>query len=261
MVIKEEKISMIHISEISTVMFETPAVSITGVLLSELAKNKVCVIFCDEKHLPQGQYVPFSANYMTASHTQEQSDWDCNLKDIVWGEIVEQKIKRQGDLLSFKGKTEEYKMLMSYSKEILPGDSTNREGFAAKVYFNALFEQGFSRRDDSIDYNACLNYGYAILLAMVSREIVKCGYSMALGLHHRGVFNSTNLSCDIMEPFRVIVDYIVISNYKGSLDLKMKRILWNLGNTEVFINGKKAYLYNRIFPISWSIPNRYSTCS
>jgi CRISPR-associated endonuclease Cas1 subtype II len=246
MVIKDEKMTLVHVSEINTVIFETPAVSVTGVLLSELAKNKVCILFCDEKHLPQGQYVPFSSHYMSSSHILEQAEWGEELKALVWEKIVRQKIERQSDVLLHYGKKDECKMLRFYIDEIVNGDCTNREGFAAKVYFNALFDSVFSRKDSDNAYNACLDYGYAILLGIVSREVVKSGYSLAIGIHHHNIFNSNNLACDVMEPFRPIVDCIVYTNFNGYLDAEMKKRLWNLANTEVVINGKNSFLVNAV---------------
>ncbi len=242
LVVKDDEVSMIHISEIDTLIFETPSVSITGVLLSELAENKVCVIFCNEKHLPQGQYVPFSSNYMSSSRKVEQSNWDESLKDLVWVNIVSDKIRKQSEVLKHFARIREYEMLESYVNEILPGDITNREGLAAKVYFNSLFDSGFDRRDDGDLCNVCLNYGYAILLAMVSREIVKNGYDLSLGLHHKGVYNPYNLACDVMEPFRPIIDYLVVANYKGLFDREIKGILWNVGNTKVYYKKETNYL-------------------
>ncbi len=242
LVIKDEQIRMIHISEINTVIFETPAVSITGVLLSELAKNKVGILFCDERHLPQGHYVPFSANYMSSSRIITQAQWNCVMKDLIWREIVRLKILKQSDVLKYFDKLKESEMLRRYSDDIAEGDSTNREGFAAKVYFNALFGMDFSRGDSSIPYNACLDYGYAILLAIVAREIVNAGYEMALGIHHRGMFNPNNLACDVMEPFRPIVDFIVLSNYKNTFNREMKTHLWNLGNSEIIFREERSFL-------------------
>lgn len=237
---------MVHLSEINTLIFETPAVSITGVLLSELAKSKISVIFCDEKHLPQGHYVPFSANYMSSSHIVSQSQWDSSVKDIVWSEIVRLKILKQSDVLAYFHKKNESEMLLQYSEDIVEGDLTNREGFAAKVYFNALFGMDFSRRDPNLPCNACLDYGYAILLAIVAREIANAGYEMALGVHHKGMFNPNNLACDVMEPFRPIVDYIVLKNYDGRFDRDMKIHLWNLGNCEINFRGEHAFLNSAI---------------
>lgn len=237
---------MIHLSEINTVIFETPAVSITGVLLSELARNKVGVIFCDERHLPQGHYIPFSANYMSSSHIISQSQWDSSVKDLVWREIVRLKILKQSDVLACFGKKNESELLLQYSKNIVEGDVTNREGFASKVYFNALFGTDFSRRDPCLPSNACLDYGYAILLSIVAREISNAGYEMALGIHHKGMFNPNNLACDVMEPFRPIVDYIVLRNFDKEFDQGMKIHLWNLGNFEVKFRGEHSFLNSAI---------------
>lgn len=117
--------------------------------------------------------------------------------------------------------TESVNLLNKYLEEIQEGDTTNREGHAAKVYFNALFGQEFSRRDNSIEINNILNYTYAILLASIAREIVAAGFICQLGLWHKGEFNSNNLASDLMEPFRPLIDEFVLHSQKDT-DFKEK---------------------------------------
>ena len=100
-------------------------------------------------------------------------------------------------------------MLNGYIKEIKFNDATNREGHAAKVYFNALFGMNFNRNADNA-INAALNYGYSIILSAVNREVVSNGYLTQLGLFHDNMFNQFNLSCDIMEPLRILIDLSLI---------------------------------------------------
>lgn len=247
MVLQNTDIKMVHLSEIDSVIFETVAVSISGVLLSELCKKKVRMIFCDERHLPYSHLVSLSANYKSSECLLKQVEWKEEIKDYVWANIVYDKILKQSDALRITGKEEESSKIKEYLDYITPGDVTNREGFAAKVYFNGMFGKDFTRdqRNDD-ELNACLDYGYAVLLAIVSREIVKNGYNLALGIHHKGVYNPHNLACDIMEPYRPIVDLIIVNNFAGSLDSKMKEKFWNLGNIEVNYQGKGLSLPNAI---------------
>lgn len=246
LIIRDEEIKMIHLSEIEVVIFETPAISVTGVLLCELAKHKIGVIFCDEKHLPIIQSVPFSCNYQSSARKLTQSEWCQSGKDDTWQEIVRAKIEKQGEVLLSIGAENESMLLYEYVNDVSPGDKTNREGFAAKVYFNALFGADFVRHE-RMDPNACLDYGYSILLSITMREIVKYGYEPAIGIHHKGPFNPYNLACDIMEPFRPLVDKLIYNkNQKYVLNLETKKELWNIPNLTVMYNGIKSYLPNVI---------------
>ena len=148
-------------------------------------------------------------------------------------------------MLEIAGRKEEALLLQSYLVEIEPGDATNREGHAAKVYFNGLFGRDFSRTSD-VPFNAALNYGYGILLSAVNREIVSNGYITQLGLFHDNMFNQFNLGSDLMEPFRVIVDRKVFEMEPEKLEHEEKMALVNLMNLEVRIEGKKNFLANAI---------------
>ena len=116
-------------------------------------------------------------------------------------------------------------------------DSTNREGHAAKIYFNALFGKEFTRSRD-IAINAALDYGYAILLSAFNREVCANGYLTQIGLHHENVFNQFNLSCDLMEPFRPIIDKAVLEMMPEEMTTEIKRTLYNTLNQPIFINGQ-----------------------
>ncbi|MFR8120007.1 MAG: type II CRISPR-associated endonuclease Cas1 [Lachnospira sp.] len=124
-------------------------------------------------------------------------------------------------------------------------DQTNREGHAAKVYFNRLFGKNFSREYEC-DINSALDYGYAILLSVFNREIVLNGYITQLGIKHINEYNQFNLSCDIMEPFRVIVDWYVYNNRERMFNQEYKYDLINLLNLKVELNDKELYLSNAI---------------
>lgn len=242
MVIQNDEIKMIHLSEIDTVIFESIAISISGVLLVELSKRKICIIYCDERHLPYAQQMPFSSNYLSSARITKQIKWQDSEKDRTWALVVSCKIEKQSLLLKRKGFFEESEMLLSYLPDVVDGDKTNREGFAAKVYFNAIFGSDFTRKGSETELNACLDYGYSVLLAMTAREIVKNGYIPGLGIHHIGVYNPYNLACDIMEPFRPIVDEITLENFTGFLDSEFKQEMWNLGNKEVYLGKERAFL-------------------
>lgn len=137
-----------------------------------------------------------------------QLEWNREIKDEVWTLIVYEKIHKQAEHLASLGYSESAEKLSGYLSEIELCDKTNREGHAAKVYFNALFGMSFSRGEAGA-VNAALNYGYSLVLGAVNREVCACGYLTQLGLFHDNMFNEFNLSCDLMEPFRIVVDRFV----------------------------------------------------
>lgn len=230
----------IHLSEIDTIIVDSISVSISSYLLKELADNKINIIFCDDKHNPYGELQPFYSRHNSSKKILEQVKWTNKEKDLVWQAIVKNKILNQALLLK-KIKSKQHDLITSYIKEVTIGDKTNREGHAAKVYFNSLFGKNFVRgNNDKI--NASLNYGYAILLSTVSKEIVNNGYLTQLGIHHKNEFNPYNLACDLMEPFRIIIDNFVYYNKDKELDSNFKLDIINIFNNTYTFNNKKYTL-------------------
>ena len=244
MVIRKEDVVKIHISEISMLIVETTAVSLTAALLSELTKKKVKVIFCDEKRNPSSELIPYYGSHDTSMKVRNQVLWAEDTKAAVWTEIVSDKIRKQAELLESRGLMEA-DMLYQYIKEIEFGDATNREGHAAKVYFNALFGMDFTRTAEN-SINAALNYGYSILLSSFNREITSNGYITQLGLFHDNMFNQFNLGSDIMEPFRPIVDRRVRYMMPEKFEHKEKMAVLNILQDEVTIAGRNEYVGNAI---------------
>lgn len=244
LVVRNESVTKIHLGEISTLLIESTAVSITTSLLAELTKKKIKVIFCDEKRNPSSELVGYYGSHDTSSKVRNQIQWSRNSKDTVWTEIVTEKIRKQKKLLEYQGK-EESKLLDSYLQEIKWNDETNREGHATKVYFNALFGLDFTRTTDC-SVNSALNYGYSIILSAFTREITANGYITQLGLFHDNMFNQFNLASDLMEPFRVLVDKEVLEMKFEEFEVDEKRRLVNILNHEVVIDGKVQYVNNAV---------------
>lgn len=244
MIVRQSEITKIHLSEISMLIVESTAVSLTAGLLSELTKRKIKVIFCDEKRNPSSELVSYYGSHDTSAKVRQQVGWTAEIKKMMWTEIVSEKIRNQQRFLEDLGKKENV-MLAEYIKEIQPGDTTNREGHAAKVYFNAVFGMDFSRSLD-IPINAALNYGYGIILSTFNREIVSNGYITQLGLFHDNMFNQFNLGSDLMEPFRILVDRKVYEMKPEKLEKEEKLQLVNILNQEVTIDGKRNYVVNAI---------------
>lgn len=244
MVVRGEAITKVHLSEIATLLIESTEVSLTAALLSELTKRKVKVIFCDEKRNPSSELIGYYGSHDTSLKIREQVQWNEGAKGNVWTEIVTEKIRKQWELLQKLHKSEA-DLLSRYLSEIEYNDRTNREGHAAKVYFNALFGKDFSRSLE-IPINAALNYGYSLILSIMNREIVKSGYITQLGLFHDNMFNPFNLGSDLMEPFRPLVDQKVIMMQPTQFEHEDKLEMLTLLNQQVIIDNKKQYLNNAI---------------
>lgn len=229
----EEK--KVAVSEISVLIVESTAVSLTAALLSELIKANVKVIFCDEKRNPVADLSPYYGAHNTSKRIKMQLCWGGGTKAAVWQKLIREKIRMQAEVLKAYGFEEESLMLYGYMESVTPGDTTNREGHAAKVYFNRILGEDNTRMGDKYP-NAYLNYGYAILLSAFNREIVAGGYLTQLGIWHDNEFNRFNLSCDFMEPFRYIVDLTALLIQPG--DEAFKRKLVNILNYKCEIYGK-----------------------
>lgn len=244
MTVRSDTTTQIYLGEISVVLIESTAVSITTSLLAELSKKKIKVIFCDEKRNPSSELIGYYGSHDTSNKVRKQIQWGKNIKEAVWTEIVTEKIRKQKELLEYLGK-EESELLNGYIKEMHLNDETNREGHAAKVYFNALFGLDFTRTADNL-VNAALNYGYSIILSTFNREIVANGYITQLGLFHDNMFNQFNLSSDLMEPFRILVDKEVLHMEMEEFGHEEKMQLVNILNHEIKMDGKVQYVNNAI---------------
>ncbi len=234
----------VHISEISVLIIENTASSITSALLNELTKQKIKVIFCDEKQNPSSELVSYYGCHDTALKLRTQIEWTEFNKQSVWTTVISEKIKNQAINLEYFS-LDESNILYSYLEELEFNDETNREGHAAKVYFNAMFGKKFSRSDENF-INAMLNYGYSIILSCFNREIVSNGYSTMLGIFHNNMFNGFNLGCDLMEPFRPIIDRAVKEYNPTKFETEEKRYILSKLSLEVTVDGRKQNLLNAI---------------
>ena len=244
LVIRTDELQMIHLSEINTIIVENGMASITSYLINELAQNKIKIIFCDEKHNPSCELMPYYGSFDTSKKILQQTKWNTNQKALAWQQIVKFKILNQANMLK-KNKIDGYEKLLEYAQQVELNDKTNREGHAAKVYFNLLFGKEFIRGSGD-NINIALDYGYSILLSIFNREIVNKGYLTPLGINHKNEFNQFNLSCDLMEIFRPLVDDIVFKNKFLEFDKEFKSKLIELYNTIVIIDKHEQYLNNAV---------------
>ncbi len=245
LVVRSLDTKRILLDEIAVLMIENPAVSLTGILMEELIIRKVKVIFCDTKRNPIAELIPHHGSHDSSAKIRVQITWNQIAKDNIWRDIVSEKIRKQADFLLEIGREEQAMMLSEYTGQIELADATNREGHAAKVYFNALFGMDFTRSADT-PINAALNYGYSMILSAFNREVCANGYLTQLGIFHDNMFNHFNLSSDLMEPFRVLVDRMVYRMQPTEFGKEEKHEMWKLLDQKVKIDGQNQFVMNAI---------------
>ena len=235
-----EEVRRVHLSEVGVLVLESTAISITAYLLCELIRRRIKVIVCDHQRNPCAELVPVSGSHDSSAKIRRQLQWREEVCQQVWTEIVREKLRRQRDHLLSR-QLPQAELLTTYLSQLQWNDSSNREGHAAKVYFNALFGPEFTRSGTS-PINAALNYGYSLILSAINREISAAGYLNQLGICHQNTFNPFNLACDFIEPLRPLVDHTVKSMQPEKLEREEKLVLLSLLNRDVFYDGKKQSL-------------------
>lgn len=208
-------------------MINHPQVSITIPLLNELAENNVSVIFCDNKQMPRSMLMTLEGNTTLQENYRYQIEASVPTNKRLWQQLVESKIRNQAALLKNVGKNGD--VLKPYYMNVKSGDTDNREGAAARIYWGMLFEENFKRDREGEAPNDLLNYGYTILRAAVARALVGSGLYPAFGIFHRNRYNAFPLADDAMEPYRPFVDEMVYRLYydasANELDSKTKGVL------------------------------------
>lgn len=228
------------IEDVGVVIIENPMVHITIPLLSALANNNVAVVFCDDKCMPNSMLMPLETNSIQQEIYKIQFEATQPTKKRIWKEIIESKIRNQAVLLNKLGL--DGNILKPYYMNVLSGDSDNREGAAAKIYWQQMFGKYFVRNREGCHPNPLLNYGYTILRAAVTRALLGSGLFPLFGIFHRNRYNAFPLADDIMEPYRPFVDYAVKQIYDFSSDENMskdvKQILIRVLFSDVKIKGQ-----------------------
>lgn len=201
----------VPIEDIGFVILEHQQTNITLPLLNALSDNNVAVIFCGDNFMPNAMLMNLDSNKTQGESYRAQIEASEPLKKGLWKQIVEAKIRNQAALLNKLGKNGE--RLKPYYTNVKSGDSDNREGVAAKIYWGELFGEDFIRSREGVEPNNMLNYGYTLLRAAVARSLMGSGLFPAFGIFHRNRYNAFPLADDIMEPYRPYVDEIVFDLY------------------------------------------------
>lgn len=216
-----------------------PRLALTGAVLSTVLVHGGCVLSVDDRFRPAGMLLPIAAHHAHVERLRLQIESTTATRDRLWAQLVRAKINAQAALLG----NEDAKRLHDLATRVEPGDPANIEAQAARLYWPALFGAGFRRSDDANQMNVLLNYGYAVLRAVVARAICATGLHPALGLHHHGRLNPFALADDLMEPARpIVVDTVVQTMGACALDRSAKRTLLSAILNEVVLDGEHVRL-------------------
>ena len=245
---KRDSIRTIPIEDIGVVVLENKQITITQGVLEKLIENNCALITCDSSCMPVGLLLPLCGNKTQSERFREQIDASLPLRKQLWQQTIKQKIENQAAVLN-SARNEIVKNMLVWANDVKSGDPDNYEARAAAYYWKLLFSDipNFTREREGIPPNNLLNYGYAILRAVVARSLVASGLLPTLGIHHHNKYNAYCLADDIMEPYRPYVDRLVIEMLDSgikydSLTKELKAQLLNIPVLDVEINGKRSPL-------------------
>jgi CRISPR-associated protein Cas1 len=261
---KAEATKTIPIEDIGIVVLDNKRITITQGVLEALLENNCAVITCNESHLPIGMHLPLVGNTTQTERMRFQIEASLPLKKQLWQQTISAKIQNQASVLKQMRGTEVRNML-KWASEVKSGDSENLEARAAVYYWQNAFPmiENFTRSREGVSPNNLLNYGYAILRAIVARALVSSGLLTTLGIHHRNKYNAYCLADDIMEPYRPYVDKLVMQLYDKypdceELTKELKAELLQIPVLDVVISGKKSPLMIAVSTTTSSLQKCYS---
>ncbi len=237
----------IPVEDINCLVLEGRAIKVSTYMLEFMSSQGVVVFMCDEKHIPSTVVLPLSIHSRHFKMLKLQIGLGKPFQKRLWQQIVVQKICNQARCLELLGK-DNAKELYQMSKEVQSGDKTHVEAKAAALYFRSLFGKDFARSDENL-INASLNYLYAIVRGIIARTIISYGFEPSIGLFHKSELNAYNLADDMIEPFRPMVDYYVVSNgltEDGDMTPDIKKMLFKFLNYDMSIQGENHIISNSI---------------
>ncbi len=262
--IKAEAVRTIPIEDIGVVVLDNRQITITQGLAEALLENNCAIITCDSVHLPVGLMLPLCGNTTQSERFRAQIDASLPLKKQLWQQTVQCKIRNQAAVLQ-NTRNAIVKNMLVWAGDVKSGDSDNLEGRAAAYYWRNLFPDilGFTRDREGVPPNNLLNYGYAILRAVVARALVGSGLLPTLGIHHHNRYNAYCLADDIMEPYRPYVDALVCrlvvdGHLTEELTVELKRELLQIPTLDVVINGKRSPLMVAVSMTTASLQKCYA---
>lgn len=261
---KSEATKTIPIEDIGIVVLDNKRITITQGVMEALLENNAAIVTCNESHLPIGMHLPLVGNTTQTERMRFQIEASLPLKKQLWQQTISAKIQNQAAVLKQMRGTEVRNML-KWASEVKSGDSENLEARAAVYYWQNAFPmiENFTRSREGVSPNNLLNYGYAILRAIVARALVSSGLLTTLGIHHRNKYNAYCLADDIMEPYRPYVDRLVMQLYDKypdceELTKELKAELLQIPVLDVVISGKKSPLMIAVSTTTSSLQKCYS---
>ena len=261
---KAEATKTIPIEDIGIVVLDNKRITITQGVMEALLENNAAIVTCNESHLPIGMHLPLVGNTTQTERMRFQIEASLPLKKQLWQQTISAKIQNQALVLRQMRGTEVRNML-KWASEVKSGDSENLEARAAVYYWQNAFPmiENFTRSREGVSPNNLLNYGYAILRAIVARALVSSGLLTTLGIHHRNKYNAYCLADDIMEPYRPYVDRLVMQLYDKypnceELTKELKAELLQIPVLDVVISGKKSPLMIAVSTTTSSLQKCYS---
>lgn len=201
---QDEEVSL-PIEDIDTLLLDSYGITLTTNVLVELSGSGVTTIICDEKHLPEAIILSHEPHSRQLKVTQAQLGMTEPFQKRLWQKIIEIKIENQSETLRLLEKNG--REVRALTKGVQSGDITNREAYAARLYFKEFFDSG--NRSTPSKLNAGMNYTYAIVRSSLARHLVCYGFITSIGIHHKSELNNFNLADDLIEPFRPIIDFFV----------------------------------------------------
>ena len=263
-IVKDSCVKRVPIEDIGVVVLDNKQITITQGALGELLGNNVAVITCDEQRMPSGLMLPLECNKTQSERFRHQIEASLPLKKQLWQQTVQMKIQNQSRVL-YNCRNLKCGNMEAWVKEVKSGDVDNLEGRAAAFYWKNLFGgiENFNRDREGVPPNNLLNYGYAILRAVVARALVGSGLLPTLGIHHHNRYNAYCLADDIMEPYRPYVDQLVAEMVDSGIDIstlttEIKSKLLSIPVIDVVINGRRSPLMIGVATTTASLYKCYS---
>lgn len=247
--IKTESVRTIPVEDIGVIVLDNKQITITQGLMAALLENNTAVVNCDARSMPTGLLLPLSGNTLQQEKFTEQINSSLPLRKQLWQQTIKAKIENQASVLR-KHTSAETRCMFVWAADVKSGDSENLEGRAAAYYWKNLFfphVDKFIRGREAASPNNLLNYGYAILRAVIARALVSSGLLPTFGIHHHNRYNAYCLADDIMEPYRPYVDELILCIVKSGenyevLTKELKARLLSIPTLDVCISGKRSPL-------------------
>lgn len=261
---KESTVRTVPIEDIGVVVLDNRQITITQGAIEAMLENNCAIITCDGSHLPVGLMLPLCGNTTQSERFREQIDASLPLKKQLWQQTVQCKIHNQAAVLK-QTRGAVVKNMLAWENDVRSGDADNLEGRAAAYYWKNMFPDvaDFTRDRDGVAPNNLLNYGYAILRAVVARSLVASGLLPTLGIHHHNKYNAYCLADDIMEPYRPYIDLLVTNitakfGYPEELTAELKRELLIIPVLDVVIGGQRSPLMTAVAQTTASLYKCFS---